>query len=172
MKEFPAFLALEGSQSAFTIHSYISVLPDHLTHRRTVSNMNTLPIGNRESSLSGDPYHYGMSHTHTDNITTNNVRGNSNTNFTNVSNSYNINVRVSEESSLILAWFSPLEHHARDQDVRNRRLDGVGDWVLRKNEFESWRESQDASINPTLLCYGDQGVGKTYIRYGGIFPGR
>jgi len=49
--------------------------------------------------------------------------------------------------------------------VRNGRLDGVGEWVLQKREFELWRESRDGQVNPTLLCYGDQGVGKTYIRY-------
>ena len=52
--------------------------------------------------------------------------------------------------------------------MSNRRLDGVGDWVLQKNEFETWRKSRDGSVNPTLLCYGGQGVGKTYIRYRGI----
>jgi len=135
--------------------------------------MNTLPSGNGGSSLTGDPCSYGISHTRADNNTINNVHGNSNTNFANVSNNYNntINVGLSEESSQIQAWLSPLEPHARNQDVRNRRLEGVGDWVLQMNEFESWRESQDTSIDPTILCYGDQGVGKTYIRYGGIFRG-
>jgi len=52
--------------------------------------------------------------------------------------------------------------------VRNRRLDGVGNWVLGEDEFESWRESQDSSANRILLCYGDQGAGKTYIRYWGF----
>ena len=135
-----------------------------------MSNMNTLPSGNRGSGLTGDPYQYGISHSHTDNNTTNNVLGNSNTNFANVSNSYNINVGVSEEYSRIQAWLSPLEPHARNQDVRNRRLDGVGDWVLQRNEFESWRGGQDGAMDPTLLCYGDQGVGKTYIKYG-VFSG-
>jgi len=134
--------------------------------------MNTLPSGNGVSSLTGDPCSYGISHTRADNNTTNNVHGNSNTNFAGVSNSYNnINVGLSEESSRIQAWLSPLEPHVRNQDVRNRRLEGVGDWVLQMNEFESWRESQDASMDHTLLCYGDQGVGKTYIRYGDIFRG-
>jgi len=149
----------------------LTTIPDHLTHHRAMSNMKTLPSGDGGSSLTRDPYRYGISQTHTDNDTTNNVHGNSNTNFANVSNSYNINVGVSEESSQIQAWLSPLEPHARNQDVRNRRLDGVGDWVLRKNEFESWSGDQDASMDPTLLCYGDQGVGKTYIRYGGIIRG-
>ena len=123
-------------------------------------------MGNSESSLSSDPCQNSISHTHTDNKTTNNVHGNSNTNFANVSNSYNntINVGVSEESAKIQAWLSPLKPHARHQDVRSRRLDGVGDWVLQKNEFESWHKIQDSSVNPTLLCYGGQGAGKTYIR--------
>jgi len=128
--------------------------------------MNTLPSGSGVSSLTRDPCQYGISHTRTDNNTTNNVHGSSNTNFANVSNSYNntINVGASEESSKIQAWLSPLDPHARHQDVRSLRLDGVGDWVLRKNEFESWHKSQDGSVNPTLLCYGGQGAGKTYIR--------
>ena len=132
--------------------------------------MGPLPSGNGGSSPANDPCHYGISHTSTDNSTTNNVHGSSNKNFANVSNSYNhtINVGVGEESARIQAWLSPLEPYARHQDVRNRRLDGVGDWVLKKNEFDSWRKSKDGSENPTLLCYGDQGAGKTYIRYKSI----
>ena len=115
--------------------------------------MSTLPSGSGGPSLTRDPYQYGISHNRTDNNFTNNVHGSSNTNFANVSNSYNhtINVGLSEESARIQAWLSPLEPHARHQDVRNRRLDGVGDWVLQKNEFESWRESEESSVNRTLL---------------------
>ena len=76
---------------------------------------------------------------------------------------------VSEESLRIQEWLSPLESHARYQDVRNRRLDGIGDWVIQNDGFQSWCKSQDNAVNPTLLCYGDQGVGKTYIRYTSIF---
>ena len=134
--------------------------------------MNTLPSGVGASSLSSDRGLSGISHTGADNIT-NNFHGNSNTNCANVSNSYNrtINVGLSEESPRIQAWLSPLEPYARHQDVRNRRLDGIGDWVLEKDEFESWRKSQDSARNTTLLCYGDQGVGKTYIRYREISRG-
>ena len=46
--------------------------------------------------------------------------------------------------------------------MRNRRLDGVGEWVLQKNEFESWRKSQDGLGSPTLVCYGDQGRKDVY----------
>ena len=168
-ERIPRFSQLNlGGKSTSTIHSHTTgrVLPYHPTYHRTVSNMSTLPSGSGGSSLTRDPSQYGISHTRTDNNTTNNVHGSSNTNFANVSNSYNniINVGASEESLKIQAWLSPLEPHARHQDVRSRRLDGAGDWVLQKNEFESWYKSQDSSVNPTLLCYGGQGAGKTYIR--------
>ena len=133
--------------------------------------MNIIPSGSGGSSITRDPYQFGISNTRTDNYTANSIHGHSNQNIGNVLNSYNhtINVGISEESLRIQTWLSPLEPYARHQDVRNRRLDGVGDWVLEKNEFGSWRKNLDGSGNPTLLCYGDQGVGKTYIRYKSIF---
>jgi len=134
--------------------------------------MNSLPTGYGGSSLGGDSYQLGTWHTRTDHNMTNSIHGDSNTHVGNVLNSYNntiINVGADSESLRIQAWLSPLEPHRRHQDVRNRRLDGVGDWVLRRNEFESWRRSQDGSVDSTLLCYGGQGVGKTYIRYTSIF---
>jgi len=133
--------------------------------------MNIFPSGNRGSGRASDPWQYGISNTLSDNNTSNLIQGHSNQNIGNVLNSYNhtVNVGVSEEPLRIQEGLSPLEPHARRHDVRNRRLDGVGDWVLEKDEFESWRKSQDGSGNPTLLCYGDQGVGKTFIRHWGIF---
>ena len=176
MRRFPACFSLGGSPATSTIHSHNtgSVLPYHPTSHRTSSNMTALPSRNGGPSLTHDPTQYGISNTRTDNNTSNNIHGHSNQNIGNVLNSYNhtINVGISEEASRIQMWLSPLEPHARHQDVRNRRLDGVGDWVLEKNEFESWLKSQDSSGNPTLLCYGDQGAGKTYIRYWGICLGR
>jgi len=135
--------------------------------------MNTFSGGNGGSSLNSDPFQYGQLHTRADNNTINNVHGSSNTNFANVSNYHNntFNVGTSQESSKIQAWLSPLEPQLRHQDVGSRRLDGIGGWVLQRDEFESWRKGQDSSVNPTLLGYGDQGAGKTYIRYGGIFRG-
>jgi len=128
--------------------------------------MNTLPSENGGPSLTRDPYRSAISNTRTDNNTSDSIHDDANQNIGNVLNSYNnaINMGISEEPLRIQTWLSPLEPHVRHQDVRNRRLDGVGDWVLEKNEFESWRVSQDGSGNPTLLCYGDQGAGKTYIR--------
>jgi len=113
--------------------------------------MSILPTGNRGSSLAGGLYQRSVSNTRDD-------RSVSDT-----------NVGLGGETLRIQEWLSPLEPHARHQDVRSRRLDGVGNWVLRRNDFESWRMGQDGSGSPTLLCYGDQGVGKTYIRYMDIF---
>ena len=165
VKPFPALLALGASPSPSTMHSHTSILLYHPTCHRTLSNMNTLP------SLARDPCQYGISNTGTGNNTTNTIHGDSNQHIGNVLNSYNntINVGIREESLGIQTRLSPLEPHARHQDVRSRRLGGVGDWVLEKNEFKSWRMSHDGSGNRTLLCYGDQGAGKTYIRYEGIF---
>ena len=130
--------------------------------------MNTSPTGNGGSSILS-PGQHRMLNTRTDYHMTNTIYGHSNSNVGNVSNSYNtINVGTGEESLRIQEWLSPLEPNKRHQDVKNSRLEGVGEWVLRRSEFESWCKSQDGSVNPTLLCYGGQGVGKTYIRYKSI----
>ena len=131
--------------------------------------MYTSPSESRRSSSSGGPYQPGTPHsTRTDTNTTNTVHGNSNTgtDFVNVLNGYNriIGMGVNEESMRIQEWLSPLEPNTKHEDVSNRRLDGVGDWVLRKTEFESWCPGPDGSVN-LMLCHGGQGVGKTYIRF-------
>ena len=135
--------------------------------------MGTLPAKCRGLNLSSEHHHYDISNTRNDHNLTNNIHGDSNTNVGNVSHSYNtINMGLDEESLRIQAWLSPLEPDIRHRSVSNRRLDGVGDWVLQRNEFESWRGSQNGSGDPTLLCYGGQGVGKTFIRYYGILRTR
>ena len=132
--------------------------------------MNTPQTGNAGPSVFG-PRQHGISADHR--MTNTTYYSGSNSNVGNVSNSYNtINVGIEEESSRIQEWVSPLEPHKKHRDVRNCRLNGVGEWVLRRSEFESWYKNQDGSGNPTLLCYGGQGVGKTYIRYKSILPER
>ena len=44
-------------------------------------------------------------------------------------------------------------------------MEGVGDWVLRTEEFVNWHTGEDGAVSPVLFCYGDPGVGKTHIRY-------
>ena len=132
--------------------------------------MDTLPAKRRKLTHSSDPLYCGVSNTHNDHNLANNIHGDSNnfTNVGNVSNSYNtISVGVDEESLRIQSWLSPLEPEIRHRDISNGQLDGVGEWVLQRDEFESWYGSQDGCGDPTLLCYGGQGVGKTFIRYHG-----
>ena len=86
--------------------------------------------------------------------------------FSNNINSFNTTIAVADDQSDILSWLSPLEPRLRHQDIQERRVENVGEWLLKTKEFRDWcarsgaRESDDA----VLFCYGDPGVGKTYIR--------
>ena len=67
----------------------------------------------------------------------------------------------------ILAWLSPLEPHLRHHEIRTNRVKDVGDWLLRTEEFRSWRNGhgQDESQKAAMFCPNNPGVGKTYIRW-------
>ena len=61
---------------------------------------------------------------------------------------------------------SPLQSLKRHQDVRSKRLDNTGGWLLRHNRFCLWRDSASKmGNNATLFCYGMPGAGKTILRY-------
>ena len=83
----------------------------------------------------------------------------------NVTNSYN--TTYVDGDAQILEWLSPLEPRLRHQDVRTRRLDGLGGWFLQKDDFINWCDSEDGSGMATLFCSGAPGAGKTYLTYGG-----
>ena len=161
----PRFSWLERRILSTSTRNY-STVPLYCTNispaiRRALSAMGTLPPDHGGSSLRADPQHSGISNTRTYNI-----HDNSYSNVGNVSNSYITNkAGVDEESLRIHAWLSPLEPDIRHRAVSNHRLDGIGDWVLQSDEFKSWRRGRDGSGDSTLLCYGGQGVGKTFIRY-------
>ena len=91
------------------------------------------------------------------------VTGTGYNNSFNVTNSYN--TTCADESDQILAWLSPLEPRQRHQDVRARRLDGLGDWFLKTYSFINWCDSEDGSSMPTLFGSGAPGAGKTYLTY-------
>ena len=109
-----------------------------------------------------------MSHSHINDHDTNPPN---NTNYSNNSNSFNYfsndivwnvnNTAATDERSEILAWLSPLEPRIRHQDLRTRRADNVGEWLLHTDEFQSWCNGGE---HATLFCYGDPAVGKTYFR--------
>ena len=73
---------------------------------------------------------------------------------------------IAEEDSGILEWLSPLEPQTRHYDIRTRRVEKVGDWLLQTEEYRNWLggSSSDGLGSPALFCYGGPGVGKTYIR--------
>jgi len=87
--------------------------------------------------------------------------------FSNSVNSFNnCQITVADDRSGLLTWLSPLEPRIRHQDIRGRRVEDVGNWLLETDEFQSWCDGarEEKSDNATLFCYGDPGVGKTYLR--------
>ena len=90
-------------------------------------------------------------------------------NINSLNTSYNVNVpnnvTIADDRSNILAWLSPLDPKLRHQDIQDRRVENVGEWLLQSDEFRRWRAGVGGeSDNAVLFCYGDPGVGKTYIR--------
>ena len=77
-----------------------------------------------------------------------------------------INSTVADDRPNILAWLSALDPKSRHQGIRDRRIGGVGEWVLQSEEFKAWSavSEEDKSDEGVLFCYGNPGVGKTYIR--------
>jgi len=92
---------------------------------------------------------------------------NNNDNSFNTTNSFNTNTfnYTSGDGSEILAWLSPLEPRVRHRDIASRRVDSIGEWLLETEEFRRWHNGsrKDGSYHPTLFCYGNPGVGKSYI---------
>jgi len=101
-----------------------------------------------------------MSQSFNNNYGSDNIYGSFNTTY--------INPTVTDDRSNILAWLSPLDPKIRHQDVRERRVESIGEWVLQTEEFKSWcagaGSGRAGSDKPVLFCYGGPGVGKTYIR--------
>ena len=89
--------------------------------------------------------------------------------FSNNSNSFNVqNIYAADNRSQLLAWLSPLEPRLRHQDIQERRVDNVGEWLQQTEEFRSWHdwsgEGEGGGDKPVLFGYGGPGVGKTFIR--------
>ena len=88
----------------------------------------------------------------------------------NVTNSHNntsiinVNNAITDENPEIMRWLSPLDSRRRHQDVRNDRFDGVGNSLLETNEFRGWKSSEGGADKAVLFCYGNPGVGKTFLR--------
>ena len=89
------------------------------------------------------------------------------TNFSDNNNSFNVqnNYNVVDDQSKLLAWLSPLEPKLRHQDIRERRVENVGEWLMKTEEFRSWHgcRGEGEGHKEVLFCYGAPGVGKTFI---------
>ena len=79
------------------------------------------------------------------------------------------NFTVTDDRSNILAWLSPLDPKLHHQDIQDRRVEDIGEWLLQTEEFRSWHagNGRGESNNTVLFCYGDPGAGKTYNGNGG-----
>jgi len=99
-------------------------------------------------------------------MSTGNINSFNNVNsFNSVSN--NIILTAADDESKILSWLSPLEPHVRHHDICNQRVGSIGNWLLEIEEFRSWYKgsAKGESDHAALLCYGDPGIGKSYIWY-------
>ena len=81
-----------------------------------------------------------------------------------MSNTYNsvTTVAAADDELQIMGWLSPLEPQVRHQDICDQRVDAIGGWLLETKEFRNWYEE---SSHAALFCYGNPGVGKSYIWY-------
>ncbi|KAG0643749.1 hypothetical protein HOY80DRAFT_323375 [Tuber brumale] len=85
--------------------------------------------------------------------------------FNTAVNTWN-NCTIADDRSQILTWLSPLHPRLRHQNIQDRRVENIGEWLLKTGEFRSWYTggAGGGSGGAVLFCYGDPGVGKTYIR--------
>ena len=84
-------------------------------------------------------------------------------------NSYNTvsnNYTPADDRSQLLSWLSPLDPGLRHSDIRERRVNDVGGWLMTTEEFRRWHrlEGESEDDMAVLFCYGNPGVGKTFIR--------
>jgi len=94
---------------------------------------------------------------------------NDNNHCFNYANSFNNvwnNCTVADDRPQLLTWLSPMEPSLRHRDIRERRVNHVGEWLVQSEEFGKWcgLSGEDKDASAVLFCYGDPGVGKTFIR--------
>jgi len=87
-------------------------------------------------------------------------------NYTHSFNNVWNNCTVADDRPQLLTWLSPMEPSLRHRDIRERRVNDVGEWLVQSVEFRRWCGLSGEGIGDSgvLFCYGDPGVGKTFIR--------
>jgi len=91
---------------------------------------------------------------------------NQSNNCLNTTNSYNTVNNYTDDRPQLLAWLSPLDPGLRHCDIQERRVDNVGEWLMETEEFRRWcrLDGEGEDDKAILFCYGNPGVGKTFIR--------
>ena len=95
---------------------------------------------------------------------------NDSSNCLNTTNSYNTtvsnNYTITDDRSQLLTWLSPLDPGLRHRDVQERRIEGVGQWLIGTPQFRRWSglSEEGEGDGAVIFCYGNPGVGKTFIR--------
>ena len=86
-------------------------------------------------------------------------------NTTTTSNVWN-NCTVADDLCPLLTWLSPLDPGLRHSDIQERRVNDVGEWLMDAEEFRRWSglNGEGEGDEGVLFCYGNPGVGKTFIR--------
>ena len=87
--------------------------------------------------------------------------GDSNSNCGNMNDCFNTITYTYDRDKEILRWFCPLELNSGCQDTT--QFDGIRNWLLGTSEFREWRGGEDGTDRAVFFCYGDPGVGKTYL---------
>ena len=87
-------------------------------------------------------------------------------NTTSTNNVWN-NCTVADDRPEILTWLSLLDPGLRHSHIQERRVKNVGEWLVGTDKFRRWCGLGGGSENDNaiLFCYGNPGVGKTFIRY-------
>ncbi|KAF8541975.1 hypothetical protein BDD12DRAFT_775371, partial [Trichophaea hybrida] len=68
-------------------------------------------------------------------------------------------LEVSKRSQ-ILEWISIIPYTSHHKRISEERLEGTGEWLLARKEYQDWRAS---SASKMLLLRGIPGAGKTYM---------
>ncbi|KAL9042346.1 MAG: hypothetical protein Q9214_003810 [Letrouitia sp. 1 TL-2023] len=62
----------------------------------------------------------------------------------------------------ILEWLSKIKHDQKHHDIRLRRVENTGGWLIEEKKFQYWRDGTQPENN-FLWCHGIQGSGKTIL---------
>jgi len=74
------------------------------------------------------------------------------------------NCTIADDRPQLLAWLSPLDAGLRHYDIQERRVN-VGEWLMKTEEFRRWcgLSGEGGGDKAVLFCYGNPGVGKTFV---------